>query len=407
MKKKYLFMLPAMSLAASTSAFAQDTATVPAAAKVNMKADFSEAKPAKEIYNQLAGMITNMAKEAGEDVDGKAVLAALGLNEISSYAMSSEKAGNLWNNLMFLHNGGSDKGIFPLLGKKNADFTVPSITPTDSDLAFQIELDLRTVEKLIGEVMTAANAPADAIEEFKAGLAEQVPGLGMTNSELLAKLNVRLNVVMDLDPTVKLALPMVGQIDTPNLLIRVDGAAWVMEKLGGDFVANMGLPLEKAEADGVTTYSLPAAMANQLLGYSPVITINTKTDQITIASTAAFLAKCTDAGAKLANSENFAAATQGLSTKGNGMTYMTKDFAKFIVKLMEIAQANGMMEHMGGNEKAQLEKSFALLKKIDQDLFSSFSRTDDGIHMAQKSPQDLETAIKEAKEQMETLLKEL
>jgi len=102
MKKKYLFMLPAISFAAGTSAFAQDTATVPAASKVNMKAEFSEAKPAKEMFDQLADLITKFAKEEGEDIDGKAVLNALGLNEVNSYAMSSEKNGNLWDNHLFL-----------------------------------------------------------------------------------------------------------------------------------------------------------------------------------------------------------------------------------------------------------------------------------------------------------------
>jgi len=392
MKKKYLFMLPVMSLATGTSAFAQDVATLPAAAKVNMKAEFSEAKPAKEMFNQLADLITKAAKEEGEEVDGKAVLTALGLNEINSYAMSSEKDGKLWKNLMFLHNNGSDKGIFSLLGKKNADFTVTNIAPADSDLALQVELNLKTVEKLIVSVMKAANAPADAVEEFNAQMLEPVPNLGITNSELLAKLNVRVNIVMDLDPTVKLALPMVGQIDTPNIF---------------DFVADLGLPLEKKEADGVSTYSLPAEMAAQFLGYSPVITIDTNTDQVTIASTAEFLAKCNGAGPKLAKSEDFAAATAGFETKGNAMTYMSKEFAQFAVKLMEIAQAQGMMEHLGGEEKAQLDKTFTQLKNLDSDLFSGFARTDDGIQMSEKGLEDLKTNIENAKVQFEKLMKEL
>ena len=407
MKKKYLFMLPVMSLATGTSAFAQDVATLPAAAKVNMKAEFSEAKPAKEMFNQLADLITKAAKEEGEEVDGKAVLTALGLNEINSYAMSSEKDGKLWKNLMFLHNNGSDKGIFSLLGKKNADFTVTNIAPADSDLALQVELNLKTVEKLIVSVMKAANAPADAVEEFNAQMLEPVPNLGITNSELLAKLNVRVNIVMDLDPTVKLALPMVGQIDTPNILFRIDGVAWAASKVAGDFVADLGLPLEKKEADGVSTYSLPAEMAAQFLGYSPVITIDTNTDQVTIASTAEFLAKCNGAGPKLAKSEDFAAATAGFETKGNAMTYMSKEFAQFVVKLMEIAQAQGMMEHLGGEEKAQLDKTFTQLKNLDSDLFSGFARTDDGIQVSEKGLEDLKTNIENAKVQFEKLMKEL
>jgi len=407
MKKKYLFMLPAMSFAAGTSAFAQDVATVPAAAEVNMKAEFNEAKPAKALFDELAGLINEMAKEAGEEVDAKAVLTALGLNEINSYAMSSEKDGNLWKNHIFLHNNGSDKGIFPILGKKNSDFAVTSITPADSDLATQIELDLKTVEKLISSIMKAGNAPADVVEEFNAAMAEQVPMLGITTSELLAKLDVRMNLVMDLDPTVKLALPMVGQIDTPNLLIRLDGIGWAADKVADNLIAQSGLPFEKKEADGVKTYSLPAAMAAQFLGYSPVIAIDTKNDNLSIATTPEFLAKCTGDGEKLAKSADFKAATAGFSQKGNAMTYMSVEFAQFIVQMMEIAKASGVLEQMGAEEKAQLEESFALLKKIDSDIFSSFSRTDDGLKMSEKGIQDIKSRIEDTKKQFKTLMESL
>ena len=400
-------MLPAMSFAAGTSAFAQDVATVPAAAKVNMKAEFNEAKPAKALFDELAGLINEMAKEAGEEVDAKAILTALGLNEINSYAMSSEKDGNLWKNHIFLHNNGSDKGIFPILGKKNSDFIVSNIAPADSDLAFQLELDLKTVEKLISSVMKAGNAPADAVEEFNEAMAEQVPMLGLTTSELLAKLKVRVNLVMDLDPTVKLALPMVGQIDTPNLLIRIDGVGWAADKVADNLVAQSGLPFEKKEADGVKTYSLPAAMAAQFLGYSPVIAIDTKNDTLSIASTPEFLAKCNNAGDKLAKSADFTAATAGFTQKGNAMTYVSVEFAQFIVKMMEIAQASGTLEHMGDEEKAQLEKTFALLKKADKDLFSSFSRTDEGLQMTEKGIQDIKSRIDESKKQFKTIMENL
>ena len=400
-------MLPAMSFAASTSAFAQDVATVPAAAKVNMKAEFSEAKPAKELFDKLADMINDLAKKEGQEIDAKAVLTALGLNEINSYAMSSAKDGNMWKNKMFLHNNGSDKGIFPLLGKKNADFTAPNLAPANSDLVFQAELDLKTVEKLIASVMKAGNAPADAVEEFNSGMAEQVPNLGMTTSELLAKLEVRINMVLDLDPTVKLALPMVGQIDTPNLLFRIDGLGWAADKVADDLVANAGLPMEKKEADGVTTYSLPAAMAAQFMGYSPVITIDTKNDTVSVASTPEFLAKCTGAGDKLSKSANFTEATTGFTQKGNAMTYMSVEGAQFFLKIMEILKANGMMEHMGAEEKAQLEKSFALLKKMDKPTFTSLSRTDDGILMSDKGLQDLKTAIEDGKKQFEQVMKNM
>ena len=74
---------------------------------------------------------------------------------------------------------------------------------------------------------------------------------------------------------------------------------------------------------------------------------------------------------------------------------------------MEIAQAQGMMEHLGGEEKAQLDKTFTQLKNLDSDLFSGFARTDDGIQMSEKGLEDLKTNIENAKVQFEKLMKEL
>ena len=74
---------------------------------------------------------------------------------------------------------------------------------------------------------------------------------------------------------------------------------------------------------------------------------------------------------------------------------------------MEIAKASGLMEQMGTNEKAQLDKSFDMLRKIDADLYAGLSKTDDGVHFYEKGMQDIETKIKESKKQIEQLMNEL
>ncbi len=408
MKKKYLFMLPAMSFAAGTSAFAQDVANIPAAAMVNMKADFSEAKPATEMFNTLADMLTNAAKESGQEIDGKAVLTALGLNEITSYAMSGEKAGDIWSNKMFIHNNGSDKGIFSLLGKKNQEFTVTGLAPADTDLAAQVELDLRTVEKLFLSVMKAANAPEDAVAEFTDAMAEEATLLGMTNSELLAKLNIRASIAITFDPAAKIPIPEIGEIDKPNFIIRIDGAALEIQTLLNGAVDMFGIPLQKKEENGVTSYSVPEALLGALMGYNPAITIDTNNNQVTIASSPDFLAQSLNAETpKLATSADFIKATEGLATKGNSMSYMSKDFAKLVVKLMEIAQAKGLLEGLDEAQDAEIMKQFENMKKIDQSTYSAYTRTDEGILMSEKGIQSLEKTIKEMQEQIKALIQEM
>jgi len=402
MKKKYLLMLPAISLVASTSSWGQATAEVPAASKVNLEAEFTEAKPAKELQDKLAAFINEQAKNAGEEVDGKAIIEALGLGDITSYAMSSQKDGTEWINLMFLHTEGSDKGIFPLLGKKNAEFSAPNMSPGGSDLVFQMDLDLRTVESLIRNVMKAGKAPAEDIQDFEDEMKEEVPELEITNSELLSKLNVRLNLAIDLDDKVKLALPMVGELDKPRMVIRIDGIAWLWDSMGDDFIAESGMPFEKKEEDGIITFSLPAEMAAQFMGYSPVLAVDKNKDQVWISSSPDFLERSMSGKETLADSLAYKTTMTGLPKNGNMLSYMSKDFADLMIQLHGIAEANGMMEQLGEGQ-ADIDKAIEKLKKIKQGEISTLTRGKDGIHISARSIDNLQDMIKEVTEMIEKL----
>ncbi len=397
-------MLPAVSFATCMPLVAQDLQNVPAAAKINAAAEMKEAKPAKEMLDKIAAFITEKSKETGENLDGNAIIAAMGLNDATSYAMSSQKDGDEWKNHTFLHNGGSDKGVFAILGKKDAEFSVPSMCPAGTDLAFQMDLDLRTVEELIKSVMKAANVPADEAKEFEDGMKEDIPDLGMTSSEMLGKMNIRVNVAIDLDDKVKIALPMVGEIDKPRMVIRLDGLAWIWEKMGDKMIAQGGMPLVKKEEGGVTTYSLPPEMAAQFMGFLPVLCVDKNKDQIWLATTPEFLELSKSGADPLANSAAFKAASAGLAQKGNAMAYMSKDFADFILQLMNTAKEGGHLEGLGDTQK-ELDKAVAELKLIKTGVFSSMSRTGDGILFTERGAKNYQERMKEIDEMLKELEK--
>lgn len=402
MKKKYLLMLPAFSLATSASSWAQATADIPAAAKVNLKAEFTEAKSATDLYDKLAAMITEQAKEENQDIDAKAILDTLGLGDITSYAMSSEKDGTEWKNLMFLHNGGSDKGIFSLLGNKGAEFSAPSMCPAGSDLVMQMDLDLRSAESLIRSVMKVGKASEEDMQEFEGVMKEEIPEMKMNASEILSKLNVRVNIAIDFDDKVKLALPLVGELDKPRVVVRLDGLAWLWDKMGDDMIAESGMPLQKKEEGGVITYSLPAEMAAQFMGYLPVIAIDKTKNQIWISSSPEFLKRSMSGTESLAGSLAYKATMQGLPEKGNAMMYMSKEFADIALKLHEVAKANGMMEGLGEN-KDDVSSMIETLKKIKQGNVTTLSRGEDGIHFSSRSTESMENMLEEAEKMMKKL----
>ena len=399
-------MLPAFSIAASTSSWAQAVADVPAAAGINTNAELSEAKPAKELYDKMAKMITDEAKKKGEDINGKAILDALGLDTVTSYAMSSEKDGTEWKNLTFIHNGGSDKGLFSIIGKKGAEFSAPSMCPAGSDLVLQMDLDLRTVENLIRNIMKAGNAPVEDQKDFEDAMKEEMPQLGMNASAMLGKLNVRVNMAIDLDDKVKLALPMVGEMDKPRIVIRLDGINWIWDKMGDDMIAETGMPLQKKEVDGVITYSLPPQMAAQFMGYLPVFTVDKNKDQIWISSSPEFLSRSMSGEETLANSIAYKGTMKGLSENGNAIAYMSKDFADLLLNFHAIAVKNGMMEQLG-DAKADIDKLVAELKLIEQGTVSTVTRTDDGVLFTERGVKNYKERMKEFEEAMQEAMEEL
>lgn len=385
MKKKYLLMIPAISLATNASSWGQAIADVPAAAKVNLKAEFTEAKPATDLYDKLAAML---AEQAEIEIDAKAILDALGLGDITSYAMSSEKDGTEWKNLMFLHTGGSDKGIFSLLGKKGADFSAPNMCPAGSDLVMQMDLDLRSAESLIRSVLKGGKAPVEEMQDFEDSMKEEIPAMGMNASAILSKLNVRVNIAIDFDDKVKLTLPSVGELNKPRVVVRLDGLAWMWDKMGDDMIAKSGIPTQKKEEAGITTYSVPAYIAEVFMGYLPVIAIDKTKNQIWISSSPEFLKRSMSGEESLASSIVYKVTMQGLPEKGNAMIYMSKEFADIALKLHEIAKANGMMEGLGEN-KDDVGSMIEILKKIKQGNVATLSRGEDGLHFSSRSTENM------------------
>jgi len=83
-------MVPAISFAATTSVFSQaPVAELPAAAKVNKAATEFEAGETTELLEKITNFISDKAKEEGEEeIDVPAIIEALGLKSITSYALN-------------------------------------------------------------------------------------------------------------------------------------------------------------------------------------------------------------------------------------------------------------------------------------------------------------------------------
>ena len=319
MKIKHIWMVPAFSIAASTSAFSQAVAEaeVPAAAKVNKGAKEFEAHKSDKLLDDLAKWIEETAEKEDQKVDGKKILNILGLDSVGSYAMSSDKQDTEWLNKIYLHDNGANKGIFSLFGGKSGDFTVPTMCPKGTDLAMQMKLNLGNVQEIIREIMIAGGAEDGDIDQFDETMAEDIPDFGMNVSDMLKKVDVNINIALDMDATEKLPLPdPVGAIDKPRLVIRVDNIKWAWAALNKQLeMPEIGLV--RSEKDGVVTYSAGeglAMMTNQF-GYAPLLSMDTKKGQLWVSTSAAFLKRCKSGENTLVEDEGYQATMSPSSSK--------------------------------------------------------------------------------------------
>ena len=407
--KKYLILPVAASSALSLTScgdkeakVAEDTVASAVSAVTSDSSSFVDKSAAnfKEgSFSDYSSIIEKAIQDnAGEDlpegITSKDILDFVGLGNISSYAQSSTPDGTEWINKMRLDNGGDHKGVLQLFNdSKYKDLAVADMAPAGTDLAMQFGINLKSVEASALAFM-AKGAEEPDIAEFKKSLEQEVPMLGVTTSELLQKLDLRLNLALDLDPNEQLPTP-VGSFDKPNLVLRLDGISWIWDKVGAMAIGSSGLPFQKTEADGITTFSLPAEMAANFMGYSPEVRVDSAKDQIWIASTPDFLAKCTSGTNTLSSSQAYKDTMEGLPTEGQMMSYMSKDFATFISKTVGDLKEKGMLDSVDAAAKTQLDSGLAQLSKVSKGAAQVVSADSTGVSVAERGVQNIEQGLAE------------
>ncbi|MFC4995004.1 hypothetical protein [Rubritalea tangerina] len=394
MKTQNIYLLPTISLVALSPLMAQDNGVDTKAA------NFKEGKFTD--YLELAEKaIEANADDLPEDVKAQDLFNALGLGNISKYAQSSTPQGTEWINKIHLNNGGDNQGALKLLlDTKHKGLSVPNMAPAGSDLALQLSLNLSNLEPLVSSVMAKAATDEDKAD-FKAQMESPVPMMEMTTSELLQKLDLRLNLVIDLDENEKLPTP-VGEFNKPHIVGRIDGAAWTWAKVGAQAIGGTGLPFQKAEANGVTTYTLPAEMSANFMGYSPVISVDKNKDQIWVASSPEFLKKSSSGQNTLAQSEDYKKTMEGLPKDGVSMTYVSKGFANFLFNALGELKTKGMLDEAGDEANEQIDLALAQLNKVQTGMAQVISTDANGILLSERNVKNIEEQMKEGLKLLET-----
>lgn len=403
MKKTHLQLASAITLAAATPAYAQGVDKNAANFKEGPMSDYLNI--AKKALNDHA---EELELDLPDAVQPRHIFKMLGFENVKTYAQSSTPQGTEWINHIQLNNGGDHQGALKLfVDSKHKGLVVGDMAPAGTDLALQFTLNLASAETLIGNFMADAGAPEDAQEEFKGAMGEETPMLGVTNSELLKKLDLRLNLAIDFDAEKKLALPIpeLGELPFPNLVGRIDGATWIWNKLGPIAIGQSGLPFAMKKEGDITTYTLPAEMTQQFMGFSPVIKVDGLKDQFWIATTPEFLDKCSSGENTLAQSEAYRKVMAGLPAEGVSMTYMSKDFVNLVKDFLDKPIVKEGLEGAAPEIKDSVAESLKQIDKVQTGFGQVISTNANGILLSERNVMNIEQQMTEAMKQLESLLK--
>ena len=143
-------------------------------------------------------------------------------------------------------------------------------------------------------------------------------------------------------------------------------------------------------------------MAAKFMGYSPVISVDSNTDHIWVASSPDFLTKCSSGKDTLAESAAYKATMAGLPKEGVSMTYLSKDFATFLTQTIGKLKEGGMLENAGEEANAQIDNALKQFAKVKNGTAQVISTDAEGILLSERNVQNIEQQMAETLKLLKT-----
>lgn len=386
MKKIRQFLAPLFVLCTSISCLGQYHPELNyAASRVDKDGSYFQLNQVEQDIEVITGYIDLLLEAARksdqtipEDFTAQRLARAFGLNELKAVAQSSKYQDKIWTNRTYIETKRNDRGLFSLVGGNGSDYRVTEMTPGGTDLALQVQIDLSQILNIVLESLPETG-------DLRKDITEEVPETDMSIEDFLKKLNVTLNVAVDLDPKDDVAIGPL-KLGRPHVVARVDGVLWAWQLLGDELMTDSEMPFEKSESDGITSYRLPEEMREDLGGYLPMIVVDSKSDQIWIATDPTHMKKCRDGQDKLSTDPAFLATWKGMPEKGNSMFYISKacvtDMQQLYTSLVDeeafgedFADSKDLVDQII-NDITQCPTGFAM----------AISKDEKGINIVNKAP---------------------
>ncbi|MGA2052671.1 MAG: hypothetical protein ABSH19_05105, partial [Opitutales bacterium] len=312
----------------------------------------------------------------------------LGLYGIAGGGLSSWQAPGdvLHHNRAFLYVPDGRQGLLQVFGGDPVPFITPSLAPIDADLAGECTLNLKAIADLALGYVNTIGGPAQ-LDKVMAQLKQPVaPNTTVTWQWLIAHLDTRLAVIARVDPAHTIALPNGQSIPQVDFLVSLDGFADLFTQLQ-PLLAALGVVGEK---NGVKTAVSAAPMPGPFASYQPELLADPKTNRLYLVSNPAFADVTVFAqGPRLALSNDFVAATDGLPTTGNGLSYISKKGFDTFIQVYD----QSLAALPASSRQAVDQAAFGDLEHLPHGVASAQVNLPDGILALSIAPQSNKAVV--------------
>jgi hypothetical protein len=221
-----------------------------------------------------------------ERVKAKRILQQLGLDQVVAMGLSSSRDGKAFQNKAFFAFGKERRGILQLTSSPPRPMEVAELAPSDTDVAFENELKLKSLMDLV-ELIVVDVGGKDGQKLFE-GLNDKLPGTPLSFRQIIGKLDTRVVGVLRVDYNRAFVAPGKEKVTVPGFdaLFAIDNLAIVFDAYYGMLQA---LPKVKCSTESDwqwVEFDAPIPNAPWL---RPVIAKNVKSGRLFAATSKAFI----------------------------------------------------------------------------------------------------------------------
>lgn len=166
-------------------------------------------------------------------VNVPALLKITGLDAISALGFSSVATADGFRNKTYVHTPKGRRGLLRLMGGESKPFEVVALAPAGSDLVIEQDLNLKTLYESVLKAAGLAMGEQGKAMVRMALKQPMPPPITFTMEKVMADLDTKLTVIIDVDPTKMVNLPDAKGMKIPQLkgAVLIDGLGWIADEL--------------------------------------------------------------------------------------------------------------------------------------------------------------------------------